>query len=57
MRIRLLAGVVLGVTVGLLAHRYIPADSIWPGVIIGVAVGGCVFVLIQVIMGKIRLVS
>jgi hypothetical protein len=57
MRIRLLAGVVIGVTGGLLAHRYITADSIWPGVIIGVAVGAAIFVLVQVITGKGRRVT
>ena len=55
MRIRLLAGVILGVTGGLLAHRYIPADGIWAGIIIGVAVGAAVFVLIQVLRGKGKL--
>lgn len=56
MRIRLLTGVVLGVASGLLAHRYIPADGIWPGVIVGVAVGAAIFMLIQVIRGKGKLV-
>ena len=57
MRIRLLVGVVLGVISGLLANRYIPADSIWPGVIIGIAVGVAIIVLIQVIRGKGKLVT
>ena len=56
MRIRLLLGVALGVAAGLLANRFIPADSIWPGVIIGVAVGCAFFVLIQVIRGKGKVV-
>ena len=56
MRIRLFSGVALGVAAGLLAHRYIPADSIWPYVIIGVAVGVAVFILFQVISGKGKLV-
>ena len=55
MRVRLLLGVVLGCASGLFAHRFIPSDSIWPGVIIGVAVGLAVFVLIQVIRGKVKL--
>jgi len=57
MRIRLLLGVTIGVAAGLLASRLIPADSIWPGVIIGVAVGAAIFVLIQVIRGKGKLVT
>ena len=52
MRIRLFAGVALGVAAGLLAKHFIPADGIWPGVIIGVAVGCAFFVLIEVIRGK-----
>lgn len=52
MRIRLLFGVAIGVAAGLLANRYINVDSIWPDVILGVAVGGVVFVLFQVIRGK-----
>lgn len=56
MRIRMLLGVALGVGAGLLAHRFIPVDSIWPGVIIGVAVGIAIFALIQVILGKGKLV-
>jgi hypothetical protein len=56
MRIRLLLGVALGVAAGLLANRFIPADGIWPGIIIGVAVGGALFVLIQVIRGKVKVV-
>ena len=52
MRIRLLSGVALGVAAGLLAGHFIPTDNIWPGVIIGVAVGAAFFFLIQVIRGK-----
>jgi len=55
MRIRLLLGVALGVTAGLLANRYIPADSIWPDLIIGVGVGLAFFFLVQVISGKWKL--
>jgi hypothetical protein len=57
MRVRLLVGVVLGVASGLFAHRYIPADGIWAGVITGVAVGAAIFVLIQAISGKGKLVT
>lgn len=52
MRIRLLLGVALGVASGLLAHRYIPAESIWPDVLIGVGVGIVFFFLIHVFKGK-----
>ena len=54
-RIRLLLGVALGVAAGLLANRYIPADSIWPDLIIGVGVGLAFFFLVQVISGKWKL--
>ena len=54
MRIRLLLGVALGVAAGLLAGNFIPADSIWPGIIIGVAIGIAFFVLVQVIRGKAK---
>ena len=56
-RIRLLVGIVLGAAAGLLSNRYIPADGIWPDVIIGVAVGVAFFVLIQVIRGKGKITS
>jgi hypothetical protein len=56
LRLRLLLGVALGVAAGLLAHRYIPADGIWPDLIIGVGVGVVVFTLIQVIRGKGKIV-
>ena len=56
MRIRLLTGVVLGCAAGLFANRFVHADSIWPDVIVGVAVGLAVFILIQVIRGKGKLV-
>ena len=52
MRILLPIGVALGVAAGLLSDRFIPTDSIWPGVIIGVAVGAAFFVLIKAITGK-----
>ena len=56
-RIRLLLGIVLGVAAGLLSNRYIPADGIWPDVIVGVAVGVAFFVLVQVIRGKGNITS
>ena len=56
MRILLLLGVALGVAAGLLAGHFIPTDSIWPGIIIGVAVGAAFFILIQVIRNKARVV-
>ena len=52
MRVLPLMGVALGMAAGLLANRYVPADGIWPGIIIGLAVGIAFFVLIQVIRGK-----
>ena len=52
MRILLLSGVALGVAAGILAGHFIPADGIWPGMIIGVAIGVAFFVLVQVIRGK-----
>ena len=51
-RVRLFLGVGLGVAAGLLSHRYIPADGIWPHLVLGVAVGAAFFILIQVIRGK-----
>lgn len=56
MRLRLLLGVALGVAAGLLSHRYIPADGIWPDIIIGVGVGLAFFFLAQVIWGKGKIV-
>jgi hypothetical protein len=55
MRIRLLAGVALGVTAGLLANKFIPAESIAPDLVIGVAVGVAFYVLVQLIRGKGKL--
>jgi hypothetical protein len=52
MRIRLLLGIALGVAAGLLANRFIPADSIAPDLVIGVAVGVAFYILVQVIRGK-----
>jgi hypothetical protein len=52
MRIRVLLGIALGVAAGLLANRFIPADSIAPDLVIGIAVGVAFFILIQLIRGK-----
>ena len=57
MRIRVLLGIALGVAAGLLSNRYIPADGIWPDLIIGVAVGVAFFMLVQVITGKGKITS
>ena len=56
MRIRLFAGVALGVAAGLLANKFIPTDGIWPHLIIGLAVGIGFFILVQLIRNKGNLV-
>jgi uncharacterized membrane protein YccC len=56
-RIRLLLGIALGVAAGLLANRFIPAESIAPDLVIGVAVGVAFFILVQLIRGKGKLTS
>jgi hypothetical protein len=50
-------GVALGVAAGLLAHRYIPVEHIWLGLIIGLAVGISIFILFHVIRGKGNIIS
>ena len=52
MRICLLVSVVLGITAGLLARQYLPVDSFWVHVIIGITAGIFIFCVIRIIISK-----
>ena len=52
MRICLLLSVVIGIAAGLLARHFLPVDSMWVYIIIGVTAGIVIFCVVRIIISK-----
>ena len=52
MRLCLLITVVVGVTAGLLAKNFLPVDSFWADVIIGITAGLVVLCVVRILLSK-----
>ena len=52
MRICLPLSVILGVAAGLLARHFLPVDSVWANVIIGITAGIVILCVVRTILSK-----